>query len=86
VALIVSEDVEGAFGVEGEEVGGHLRHLIVRPGPWTQWAALRFVTNPVGGGGLEELGDGDALAADEEFGSGVVGFVKGGDVGEVFQS
>jgi hypothetical protein len=40
----------------------------------------------VGGGGLEELGDGDALAADEEFGSGVVGFVKGGDAGEEFQS
>ncbi len=35
---------------------------------------------------MEELGDGDALAADEEFGGGVVGFVKGGDVGEEFDS
>ena len=31
---------------------------------------------------MEELGDGDALAADEEFSGGVVGFVKGGDAGE----
>ena len=40
----------------------------------------------MGRGGLEELGDGDALAADEEFGSGVVGFVKGGDAEEEFHS
>ena len=32
--------------------------------------------------GLEEFGDGDALAADEEFGGGVMGLIEGGDAGE----
>jgi len=36
----------------------------------------------VGSRGLEEFGDGDALAADEEFGGWVVGFVEGGDAGQ----
>lgn len=31
---------------------------------------------------MEEFGDGDALAADEELAGGVVGFVEGGDTGE----
>ena len=44
--------------------------------------ALRLLAEPVGGGGLEEIGDGNALAADEEFAGGVVGFVEGGDAGE----
>ena len=42
-----------------------------------------FFSEPVGCGGLEEFGDGDALAADEEFGGWVVGFVEGGNAGEV---
>ncbi len=36
----------------------------------------------MGGGGLEEIGDGDALSADEEFGGRVVDFIEGGDAGE----
>ena len=36
----------------------------------------------MGGGCLEEFGDGNALAADEEFGGGLVGLVEGGDAGK----
>ena len=43
-----------------------------------------FFRKPVGGGGLEEFGDGDTLAADEELGGGMVGFVEGGDAGQGF--
>ena len=39
---------------------------------------------PVGCGGLEKFGDGNALATDEEFGGGVVCFVEGGNAGESF--
>ena len=39
---------------------------------------------PVGCVGLDEFGDGNALATDEEFGGGVVCFVEGGDAGEGF--
>ena len=38
----------------------------------------------MGRGGLEEFGDGDSLATDEEFGGGAVGFVEGGDAGQGF--
>ena len=40
----------------------------------------------MGSGGLEEFGDRDALATDEEFGGGMVGFVEGGDAGQGFLS
>ncbi len=43
---------------------------------------LEGCSQPVGGGGLEEIGDGDALSADEEFGGRVVDFIEGGDAGE----
>ena len=39
---------------------------------------------PVGRGGLEVFGNGNTLAADEEFGGWVVRFVEGGDAGEGF--
>ena len=41
-----------------------------------------FLGEPVGCGSEEELVDGDALAADEEFGRWVVSFVEGGDAGQ----
>jgi len=40
------------------------------------------ITKPVGGGCLEEFGYGDTLAADQELGGGMVGFIEGGDAGE----
>ena len=43
---------------------------------------LEGCSQPVGGGGLEEIGDGDAWSVDEEFGGRVAGFIEGGDAGE----
>jgi hypothetical protein len=42
---------------------------------WRAGIALRFLAEPVGGRGMEEIGDGNALTADEEFAGRVVGFV-----------
>jgi len=50
--------------------------------PATAGRPLSGVGEPVGCGGLEEFGDGDALAADEEFGRWLMGFVEGGDAGK----
>ena len=36
----------------------------------------------MGRGGLEEFGDGNALATDELLGRGVMGFTEGGDAGK----
>ena len=43
---------------------------------------LEGCSQPVGGGGLEEIGDGDALSVDAEFGGRGAGFIEGGDPGE----
>jgi len=43
---------------------------------------LEGCSQPVGGGVLEEIGDGHAWSVDEEFGGREVGVIEGGDPGE----
>jgi hypothetical protein len=58
------------------------RILAAKSGKWR--SPLQIITKPVGCWSLEKFGDGDALAADEELGAGMVGFIEGGDAGEEF--